>query len=119
MYSFNVNGSTGFWFSCAKFVLTLSQMVHWFQTNHQLKVISTHAVGSGYFQIWVSYNERLVTIFAISDCLTESRASLLYHWSDMKAIVHRIARIVITTCILKKDKTIILYNIVLSSVFFI
>ena len=36
-------------------------------------------------------------ILFISDILTPSLAFDEYHWNDIKAIVHRIARIVITT----------------------
>jgi hypothetical protein len=36
-------------------------------------------------------------IFCTSVNLLESLAWAEYHWSDIKAIVHRIARIVITT----------------------
>ena len=53
--------------------------------------------GFGSFQVFKENNSREVLIFFISDTLLVSLEIAEYHWNDIKAIVHRIARIVITT----------------------
>jgi len=59
-------------------------------------------------------NSNVVFIVLKSDILVAPLDCALYHWRLINAIVHKIAIIVITTCILKKEKTLILYNIVFS-----
>ncbi len=49
-------------------------------------------------------------MFDTSEILTESLEDALYHWSDMNAIVHRIARIVITTINSTRVKALVLWG---------
>ena len=98
MYSSFVIGSRGFFFifleSC---FTTLSQRVHCVHTISQEYVTVSPLSGSGYFSVWSVKSSSDFLIFHISDILLESRAFAAYHWSDMNAIVHNIAKIVMTT----------------------
>jgi hypothetical protein len=60
-------------------------------------VTSSELSGIGYFPVSKWNNSSAVFILETSDILTESLEDALYHCNDINAIVHRIARIVITT----------------------
>jgi len=75
----------------------LSQNTHCLNTSivHQLYEIALS--GSGYIQALIEKSSNQVSIFFISDTLTLSLASLLYHCIAKNAMVQSIARIAITT----------------------
>jgi hypothetical protein len=93
-----VRGSVGFSFkfldSCAT---TLSHKLHWYQTTHPEYVISSALSGVGYFPVCSTKFSKLFLIFQTSDILFVSLASLAYHCKEVNAIVHRMAKMVITT----------------------
>ncbi len=97
VYSLSIRGSFGILSSLDTLVKVVCQNIHCVHIIHQLNVISIPSVVTGYFQASRLKNSSAVFIFDISLTLTLFLDDLEYHWSEIKAIVHRIARIVITT----------------------
>jgi len=94
-----VSGSVGILSNLSTLFLVASQNIHWVHTIDHEYNTSNQSVVSGYFHEskWNSSSE--VFIADKSEILVESLAVFEYHCNDMKDIVHKIARIVITTCI--------------------
>jgi hypothetical protein len=97
VYSFSVSGSIGFLLIFFMFIITQSHTVHSIHAVAPLYVIFALWSGIGYIPFSVIYISKLFCILFISAILLPSLEFLLYHYKLMKAIVARIARIVITT----------------------
>ncbi len=76
--------------------LTISQKVHWVHNNSVAYNTSSQLSGNGYFPAFKWNNSKDVFIFDTSLILTLSLDDLEYQDIEIKAIVHSIARIVIT-----------------------
>jgi len=97
VYSNHVSGSVGILPILHVFALVHVQNVHCVHTVCHVYVTSCPFVGSGYLHSFKLYNVSVFSITHISDVLVLSLAIDAYHCNDIKAIVHSIASIAITT----------------------
>ena len=74
MYSLEYKGSVGFLLRFQIVLMTESQMVHWYHTTHQEKVIHVYDEGIGYFQDLVAYNSNDFVMELMSAILVPSLA---------------------------------------------
>ena len=113
VYSLQVSGSFGTSDIChcdhSSFLVS-SQNVHCVHTSDQEYVICSQFEGLGNLHSFKWYNQTIVSILFKSVHLDAFLASLENHCSDIKAIVHNIASIVITTINSTKVKACFLYS---------